>query len=148
LLEAADVVAVVRDERGPEPVAIEAGAQSMFEVISRIDRAHDPDGREVALGNLGARVGLLVAVARPERIANALFYRGIQPAATIAFGDHDQPSRAALERRIAGARPVDAWLTTAKCATKLPNAILGTRVFVLDYQVELPPGLISALVDA
>ena len=149
LLDAADIVIVVREEEGSESLHLDVGDKRVFEVVTRVDQVRDADGRAVALADLAARrTGLLVAVARPQRVVGSLARRGIHLAATIAFGDHDQPSTADLERAVSAAGPVDHWLTTAKCATKLPRAILGTPVFVLDHRLELPDGLISAIARA
>jgi len=146
LLDAADLVAVVRDETSPASANLDAGDKRLFEVVTRVDQVRDGDGRAVALGELASRrAGLLVAVARPQRMADTLARRGIHLAATIAFGDHDQPSTAYLERAVSAASSVDLWLTTAKCATKLPHAIRGIPVFVLDHRLEVPDGLISAI---
>jgi tetraacyldisaccharide-1-P 4'-kinase len=81
------------------------------------------------------RLGLIVAVARPARIAAALERGGVELAATLFLADHAVPDRELLAR--AGRATVEAWLTTARCATKLPDALGGRPVLGLDHHLDV-----------
>ncbi|MEO7330112.1 MAG: tetraacyldisaccharide 4'-kinase [Minicystis sp.] len=105
-------------------------------VPSRIDGAaaslHPP--RSLAeLSRL--RCGLFLTVARPARIVTALRRAGIAPAPIVTLADHARPSRAALAR--AARAPVDCWLTTARCAVKLPEMLGDAPVLVLEHRLEV-----------
>lgn len=123
-----------------------------IEVTSAIHGAKDASGRRWDLASLRQlRVGLLVAVARPDRILRALALCGVEPTAVIALADHAAPTRAELAAAIAVARrgaacpePPDAWLTTARCATKLPANLDGAPVLALDHRIDIAP-LLSGL---
>jgi hypothetical protein len=85
---------------------------------------------------------LLLAVARPARIVAAVERAGIRLEATMLLGDHVTPGTAALGR--AARAGVEAWLTTARCATRLPEAIGGRPVLALDHRVDVS-GLVTWL---
>jgi tetraacyldisaccharide-1-P 4'-kinase len=80
-------------------------------------------------------VGLLLAIARPERVVAALARAGIRPVSSVCLTDHGVPSAGVLAE--AARAPVDAWLTTARCATKLPADIGGRPVLALDHRVDV-----------
>jgi tetraacyldisaccharide-1-P 4'-kinase len=82
-------------------------------------------------------------MARPDRVIRSLARRGLQPAATIELGDHDRPAIIQLERAAARKQRVKLWLTTPKCALKLPPKVAGAPVFVLDHRIELPKTLVD-----
>jgi tetraacyldisaccharide 4'-kinase len=107
-------------------------------IQSRIEGAIDAHGHRVALADLARRrVGLLVAIARPGRIVAALREAGVDPRPVIALADHAVPGARELAR--ASRFQVDAWLTTARCAVKLPAAIGGAPVLVLDHAIDTEP---------
>src|SRR5262249_7366336 len=83
----------------------------------------------------GERVGLLVTVAHPERIEAALRRAGLAPDPVIALGDHAMPSRGELERY--AKIKVRCWLTTLRCAVKLPAAIGGAPVRWLEHALSV-----------
>src|SRR5262249_5851885 len=113
-------------------------------VRGRIDRAIAADGLETPLSDLrGTSFGLLLAIARPDRIARALARRGLFPAARIELADHVVASAAELDRAAAKGQRVKVWLTTAKCAVKLPSAVAGSPVLVLDHRLDLPKKLVD-----
>ncbi|MDP9036635.1 MAG: tetraacyldisaccharide 4'-kinase [Myxococcota bacterium] len=108
----------------------------------------------------GARLGLIAALARPERVVRALARRGVTLHAVLAARDHGPLSPRLLER--ARGMPVDLWLATAKCALHieahggtvlnplLPCAPLVSsarwavpfnRVATIDYALALSRGL-------
>jgi len=124
-----------------DPAGGKAGAtlqfhgKTAFSWSSELAGAWAHDGRHVSLGQLrGLRLGLLLAVARPERIRSALAARGIAVDAVLLRGDH------------AGLSPprgyrVDAWLATAKCATKVAQIPGAAPVWTLDHRAVLPAEL-------
>jgi tetraacyldisaccharide 4'-kinase len=133
LLAAADIVAALVPEGTAVHPALPPAAIS---VSSCISGAVSPAGEAIALDVLaGLRVGLLLAVARPERIVSALARAGVRPAATLLLADHAVPTAAILAT--AGSAPVDAWLTSARCATKVPATVGGRPVLALQHRVEV-----------
>ena len=133
LLQAADGVAVLQ----PEGTAPSAGVpEGAIPVRSRILGAISPTGQALDLRALGGlRLGLFLAVARPDRVVASLARAGIRPEVIVRLADHAIPSEEILAQ--AGKRPVEAWLTTARCATKLPEAIGGRPVLALDHRVDV-----------
>ncbi|NUQ76863.1 MAG: tetraacyldisaccharide 4'-kinase, partial [Polyangiaceae bacterium] len=106
---------------------------------SSVAGALDAAGHAIDLATLrGLRAGLLLAVARPERIRRALLACGIEPVTRLEFADHAALTIADLERARASARrDPDVWLTTARCATKLPRELGGAPVLALDHRVDV-----------
>ncbi|TKD08818.1 tetraacyldisaccharide 4'-kinase [Polyangium fumosum] len=132
LLEAADHVVALGDARSP---ALPASALSL---ASSIEGALDATGRRYDLASLASRcVGLLVAIARPDRLLPALDRVGIHPRAVVCLADHARFDTATLDR--ARDLGLDAWLTTARCATKLPPRLGGAPVLALDHRVSVGP---------
>jgi len=150
------------DLRAPPPVllaetdrVVAIGAGSLpggvdfdrAEVVS--DGAH-LDGRLRGWEELRRfRVGLLTAIARPQRVVAMLEEHGVRPTVTIHGADH----RAARRERL---RPgmVDLWLCTPKCRTHLgpPPAVVpafegAVPVATLDYSLRLGESLKRALLD-
>jgi len=133
LVAAADLVAALQPEgTAPDPT-LPAFA---IAVPARLAGAVSAAGEVFDLRALAAlRLGLLLAVARPERIVSALARVGLRPDPTLCLGDHAVPTAALLAE--AARAPVEAWLTTARCATKLPEAIGGRPVLALDHRVDV-----------
>jgi len=81
----------------------------------------------------GARVGLIAAIARPDRLARDLESLGAELCARRVFADHhgyEPGDLANLESDLL-------WVTTAKDAVKLPPAWAGgAELVVLDEDVE------------
>ena len=99
------------------------------------------------------RVGLLVALAHPERVVRWLGRRGVVPRAIVRARDHGPfggRSRVAAFR--AGIRGVDVWLATPKCALHAAAAGLSALpLAVLDHSLVLHPRLrnhLRAIADA
>jgi tetraacyldisaccharide-1-P 4'-kinase len=92
-----------------------------------------------------ARVGLLVALGRPDRVLRWLSRRGVVPRAIVRTRDHG-PFRgpARLATRLASAR-VDVWLATPKCALHAARGLPGVPIAVLDHSVALHPELRNQL---
>jgi tetraacyldisaccharide 4'-kinase len=96
--------------------------------------ATSSDGRRATLDELRrARVGLVLGVARPMRVITALEALGIQPVVVDLFADHAAPRRSAGR----AARTPDLWLTTPKCATRLPVTWRDAPVWTLDRRLQL-----------
>lgn len=93
------------------------------------------------------RVGLVLGIARPDRVRRLLAAHGIRPAVERLFGDHSSGGRFRYGSRFR-ARSLDLWLTTAKCATKLGSHYAGAPLFVLDHRVELPDALIEEVAES
>jgi tetraacyldisaccharide 4'-kinase len=135
LLAAADHVAAIVEE-GAESSNGDAVLSGAFRVRSSLRGAIDAGGTRVSLARLAQRrTGLLLAIARPERVVRMLDRYGIHPVTTIALADHATLDAKARDR--ARTAPVDDWLTTARCATKLPPAIGGRPVSWLDHDVDV-----------
>ena len=131
LLAAADHVVAV----GAGDISTECPPGTLA-IRSRIEGAIAANGERWSLAQLGrGRVGLFVAIARPGRIEAALRGAGIDPRPVIALDDHAIPSAHDLAR--AARCEVDAWLTTARCAVKLPAAIEGAPMLALDHRLDV-----------
>ncbi|HEY6558779.1 MAG TPA: tetraacyldisaccharide 4'-kinase [Polyangiaceae bacterium] len=87
------------------------------------------------------RLGLVLALARPDRVERELARLGVHPQLTLLYADH-AALPAPRARRLGSAR-VDAWLTTAKCATKLGSRFAGAPLLVLEQGVTLPRELLE-----
>lgn len=137
LLAAADHVAAL----GTSPAA--DLPPSALLLPSTVTSAEDATGRSIPLADLaGARFGLLVGVARPARLVAALAASNLHPAVVLALADHAVFSRRDLDR--AARLRVDAWLTTRRCATKLPARLGSAPVLALDHRVDVS-GLVARL---
>jgi tetraacyldisaccharide 4'-kinase len=156
LLEATDLVLAVGDDlsQGDEPSPHHPPAQAntsvrVDRVASHLAEAHGANGRAIPLSALrGVAVGLVLTIARPERVIAALARRGLGPVVSLTFPDHHRPSIAELsagERSaLAGTtHRIEAWLTTGKCATKLPSTLGGAPVLVLNQVVRLSDRLVA-----
>jgi tetraacyldisaccharide 4'-kinase len=129
LLAAADHLAVITSAELPPGLDPRAIA-----IPSSIAGATSASGERHSLDALAkGRMGLLVTVARPTRIEAALRRAGIAPAQVIALGDHATPS--ARDLALAERAAVAAWLTTSRCAVKLPAAIGRAPVLALDHRL-------------
>jgi tetraacyldisaccharide-1-P 4'-kinase len=82
----------------------------------------------------GLRLGLLCALARPERILRSLTRRGLTVRAVVRARDHDPFDGRSLAA--ASRAPVDLWLASPKCALKLGD-FAGLRVATLDHGLSL-----------
>jgi tetraacyldisaccharide 4'-kinase len=132
LLAAADSVLVL--SRSGTPAELRPG---WLVARSEIAGATSPDGR--AFDPAAHRLGLVLAIAHPERVLRSLAELGIEPVAVRLFADHAWPQPARPPA------PVDAWLTTAKCATKLGAAFEGAPVWTLRHAIRLPDALFTAI---
>jgi tetraacyldisaccharide-1-P 4'-kinase len=93
------------------------------------------------------RVGLVTALARPERVSRSLERRGIVPRVVVSARDHGPlgPLAALRAKAITSARELDIWVATSKCelhaARALPPWPPGVPLARLDYTVTLAPEL-------
>jgi tetraacyldisaccharide 4'-kinase len=116
-------------------------ATPLYHSQSELLGARTPRGEPISIDELRSmRLGLLLAVARPDRVLEALTENGIVPCAVRLFGDHSPMTRMAMRR--ADPSP-DAWLTTAKCATKLAERLAGAPVLTLEHRVAVPEALLA-----
>jgi tetraacyldisaccharide 4'-kinase len=152
LLNAADVMATVRDadeesaNEGVRPTRDPGRASELlhWDVTGRVAHAVDAAGRQVTLAELASqRIGVLLTIARPERVMDALACRGLFAIRFVRFGDHDRPSQAELDRIAHGPGPrVDVWITTEKCATNLPASLSRAPILALRHELDLPANLL------
>ena len=93
------------------------------------------------------RTGLLVGLARAERITWALARRGIAPSTTVRWADHGFLGTGAIRgaERLTKAHRIDVWLTTAKCRTRLPPNIGRAAVLVLEQTLSIDTQMLQAL---
>jgi len=135
LLAACDVVAI-----GPGPLRLSEEdldgvchpLPSTVTFESELAGARTREGQLVRWPELAAlRLGVALGVAHPERVLSELSGRGVVPLRVSLAADHGVP------RSLAGP-PLDAWLTTAKCATKLGDRLGGVPLWVLEHRVALP----------
>jgi len=110
-------------------------------VPSALSRLDSPGNAPLA-SLVGARVGVLCAIARPDRLARLLRELGAVVERVVAYPDHHlyQPrDLRGLDRNLR-------WITTAKDAVKLPAAWLSPlSVEILEERVEPVEG--NALLD-
>lgn len=97
----------------------------------------------------GLRLGLVVSLARPERLLAFLARRGLTPSVVVRARDHGRVSPSALR-----APSVDLWLASPKCGLHARAALRASRprspappLAVLEHTVALGPRL-SQLVRA
>jgi tetraacyldisaccharide 4'-kinase len=138
LLEACDAVLLGFDAVLPAPdPCVQFHGKTTFSWSSELSGAWTPEGRFVALDELrGLRLGLLLAIARPERVAAALEARGVAVACKSLHADHAVPTPRPN-------RGLDAWLTTAKCATKVRQTPGSTPVWTLEHRAQLPADFVE-----
>ncbi|GMV13784.1 MAG: hypothetical protein AMXMBFR56_20080 [Polyangiaceae bacterium] len=89
----------------------------------------------------GRRLGLALAIARPERVLRDLRAQGVEPELVATQADHGRfPAPHASD--------VEAWLTTPKCATKLGSRHGGAPVWVLERPLIVPPALLGLVLGS
>ncbi|HKQ70736.1 MAG TPA: tetraacyldisaccharide 4'-kinase [Polyangiaceae bacterium] len=138
LLGAADAIAWVGERGASRPDDFE-WLRARHEVGIEIAGTSSSDSESLlapqALAKM--RLGLVLAIARPHRVLVALGRLGVVPETTVLFADHEVPSVREITRAMHhGERPA-AWLTTKKCATKLPTFIDAAPVLTIQQNMEL-----------
>lgn len=112
---------------------------------SRIVGLLGPDG-DLPLATLaGARVGVALAIARPERVLERLALLGVQPEEVVLCADHSHFDAPRLQR-ILVERRLDAWLVSGKCGVKLAGR--GVPHWVLDHRIQLEKGAVPGALEA
>lgn len=102
--------------------------------------ATSSDGVRATLDELRRhRIGVVLGVARPMRVITSLEAVGIQPVVVDLFADHAAPRRSAGR----ALRALDLWLTTPKCATRLPVTWRGAPVWTLDRRLDLGDAVVE-----
>jgi tetraacyldisaccharide-1-P 4'-kinase len=142
LLRAADVLLFSGSGFELEQLAIPARRWS-FE--RRLREATRPGDAPLTIEQLcQRRLGLLTTVARPERLLTQLEEAGITIHEHRRGPDHGTvPGRGRSARK----PDVEAWLTTAKCATKLGQEFENIPVWVIQEDLQLPPQLLDLLAE-
>jgi hypothetical protein len=95
----------------------------------------------------GLRLGLVVSLARPERLLASIARRGLTPVVVVRARDHGRVSPSALR-----AASVDLWIASPKCALHARAALGVARpgspappLAVLEHTVGLGPRLCRLL---
>lgn len=104
------------------------------------------DGRSLGWDELrGRRIGLVTAIARPERVVSMLEKNGVRPVVTV-----HGPNHRAVGVRPGASRAPDLWLCTQKCRAHFgPSSayLAGVPLAALDYSLTLGKSLARALLD-
>lgn len=106
-------------------------------------RPLDSSGRFLSWDELAThRVGVVAALARPDRLVRWLVRRGVRPCAIVRAPDHG-PFGPGFARacRTAAAGKVDIWVATQKCALHAAAAALGAPLAVMEHGLALHPEL-------
>ncbi len=112
------------------------------EITVRGIRQLGASGLEPVESLRGRKVGLLAAIARPDRFATELTELGAEVAARCTFADHHRYCRSDLSALDPGLL----WVTTEKDAVKIPAGwSLGAKLVVLEEEVRPLGG--NALID-
>lgn len=140
LLRAADVVLLHRELAGERALTglLDGFAGVVAHWNDVVVGARSAGGERATLDDLRrARVGLVLGVARPERVVTTLARLGVRPSVIERFADHAAPRR----NRRPLPHPPELWLTTPKCATRLPTTWRGAPVWTLERRVSLDVGV-------
>lgn len=122
----------------PEQRPIYSAKSQILGAWDQTDDSPVPNPTHIPLSLLrNIRLGVALSVAHPERVLESLSEIGIEPIFRWMVGDHGHfPKQPPPTPRL------DAWLTTAKCRTKLPNHLGNVPVWAIDHQLVLPGELI------
>lgn len=100
--------------------------------------------RRASLASIRDRsVGLFTAIARPQRLVDALRAEGARLEEIVSVADHGPMTPRACARLSRAA--VDAWLATEKCALHLRGIPLERTIGVLETRVILPTAVEASL---
>jgi tetraacyldisaccharide-1-P 4'-kinase len=130
LCSASDRVVRVGDD-SPDASPVSAGAKVGGALLSWADLAV-------------MQLGLVTALARPDRLVASLARRGVFPRVVVRGADHGRISRRAIED--ANPRGVDLWIASEKCALHVPRS--SAPLAVISHDLALSDGLARALTAA
>lgn len=139
LLASCDIAVAIGND---EPPPLGTPLRPVLHLPSRLARdvVLPRSGRGVPLATLAnINIGLLLGLARPLRVVDSLSAVGIHPRCTLRFLDHALPSSRFLERasKLSREHRLDAWITTAKCVTRLPIQIANVPVIAVLQEIEI-----------
>jgi tetraacyldisaccharide 4'-kinase len=130
LCSASDRVVRVGDD-SPDASPVSAGAKVGGALLSWADLAV-------------MQLGLVTALARPDRLVASLARRGVFPRVVVRGADHGRISRRAIED--ANPRGVDLWIASEKCALHVPRS--SAPLAVISHDLALSDGVARALTAA
>jgi tetraacyldisaccharide 4'-kinase len=135
LVGACDRVVAVQDGGACEPRDHGHPGSGMCAVVS--SRGAWVGGSLVAYDELSRMaLGLICAIARPERLLRFLARRGVVPVRVLRGPDHGPVPSEARGRASEASEGVDAWLATAKCVLHAPCP-LSAPLATLDHGLVL-----------
>ncbi len=153
LVHACDAIVPMLDVGADDPDRQRRAAVARFEPLGRDVWPAAVESRGAWLSGAGlvtwdalrgARLGLIVALARPDRLLRWLAARGVVPRVVVRGRNHG-PVGASGKRLASGARGLDMWIATPKCALHAARAGLFSAMCAplatLDHTVLLPPEL-------
>jgi tetraacyldisaccharide 4'-kinase len=103
-----------------------------------------PDGAQPLSMLEGARVGVALAIAHPERVLANLASLGVRPEEIVLSADHSNFDAARLAAGLGSSR-LDAWLVSGKCGVKLEGC--GVPFWVLDHRLQLEKGAVPGALE-
>jgi tetraacyldisaccharide 4'-kinase len=128
--------------------ALRAAADHVMYLLGPPEHAASRRGTPIPLGDLAReKVGIILGVARPDRILRDVEVQGIRASIVLRFADHIAPSSSLLETAREASRTLGlrGWLCTGKCAVKLPGELGGAPVLALVHEPRVPADLLAAL---
>ncbi len=148
-LARAHAVIWTRAEEGEAPRSADQIPDGLpqFPISIRPRQLRNMETREVVLLDKlrGQRVGVLAAIARPERLEAVLESCGASVVQTRFFADHHRYKR----RDLHGLDLSLVWVTTEKDAVKIPPSWAPAGMLTLEEQVRAPegPGLVDFVIE-
>lgn len=103
-----------------------------------------PEGEQPLSLLEGARVGVALAIAHPERVLAELASLGVRPEEVVLCADHSNFDAVRLAA-VLGSRRLDAWLVSGKCGVKLAGR--GVPFWVLDHRIQLEKGAVPGALE-
>lgn len=122
-------------------VASSASSPALRDTAGAVAHTTLPSASELE----GRRVGLLTALARPERVVEALAALGVYPKVILRAPDHHGVAAVPKARQIGERLRLDAWVSTAKCALSLGEYEIGAPRHTLALDLALSPTLRDGL---
>lgn len=136
LLACFDHCVLLRDPCVPAPIAPPI-LKSPVWAEYQITGASNTQGLYFNIDELKSyRIGLILGIAHPERIIKSLHCRGLYSDPILLFGDHARFSKTINPGK---APAPQLWLSSGRCAPKLPARISGAPVLALGHQIDAQP---------